>query len=110
MTPVLVVTNSTPTSCPDCGESLSMPLGSKARPGMVVQTCKNYQKCGRAVWSSVPAVAPVVVDDGSRHSRMFQVDAPSRLVAPNRWKRFTDSELATINQRDRKLAAAGGDR
>lgn len=110
MTPVLVVNNTTPTSCPSCGGALSLPTGSKARPGMVVQTCKNYQTCGRAVWSAAPVVTAPVVDDGSRHSRMFQVDAPPRLVAPNRWKRFSDSELAAVNQADRKLAAAGGDR
>jgi hypothetical protein len=110
MTPVLVVSNTTPTHCPDCGGSLSMPLGSKARPGMVVQTCKNYQACGRAVWSATPAVTAPVVDDSSRHGRMFQIDAPPRLVAPNRWKRFTDAELAAVNQQDRKLAASGGDR
>lgn len=110
MTPVLVVTNTTPATCPDCGSALSSPHGSKARPGMVVQTCKNYQACGRAVWSSPPIVTAPVVDDGSRHARMFQVDAPKRLTAPNRWKRFSDSELAAVNQQDRKLAASGGDR
>lgn len=107
----LIAVNTTPTVCPDCGGKLSMPLGSKARPGMVVQTCKSYQTCGRSVWSPVAAVvAEPVIDDGSRHGRMFHVDAPPRLVAPNRWKRFSDSELATVNQQDRKLAAAGGDR
>jgi hypothetical protein len=110
MTPVLVVTNTTPATCPDCGDVLSMPLGSKARPGMAVQTCKNYQACGRAVWSSLPIITAPVIDDGTRHARMFQVDAPPKLVAPDRWKRFSDSELASVNQSDRKLAAAGGDR
>lgn len=114
----LVVVNVTPTTCPDCGGALSMPLGSKARPGMVVQTCKEYQTCGRSVWSPVgaPIVAPVV-DDGSRHARhllpMTSEPPPAPVVAPARWAsvgRMARRELAALNLRDRKLAAAGGDR
>lgn len=98
-------------TCPDCGAPLSMPHVSRTRPDMAVQTCRNYQHCGRPVWSkAADVVTAPVVDDGSRHGRMFLVDAPKTLHAPNRWKRFTDSELFEMNQQDRKLAAAGGER
>ena len=72
----LVAFNTTPSTCPDCGGALSMPLGSKARPGMVVQTCKNYQVCGRAVWSAVGTViTEPVIDDGSRHARFLMPES-----------------------------------
>lgn len=116
MTP-LVAVNRTPTVCPLCGSSLSLPLGSKAKPGMVVQTCKNLQHCGRSVWTEREDVrTEPIVDDGSRHGRMFQIDAPPVLVAPNRWRtpaqiaRLARHELRALNLSDRKLAAAGGDR
>lgn len=114
----LVAVNTTPTVCPDCGGALSHPLGSKARPGMVIQTCKNYQPCGRAVWSAVgePRLAPVV-DDGSRHGRMFlpstSEPAPAPLKTKPNWTsvgRLARRQLAEMNRHDRKLAAAGGDR
>lgn len=113
----LVAVNTTPTVCPDCDSPLSMPIGSKARPGMVVQTCKNYQHCGRAVWSALPVVLAPVVDDGSRHGRMFLPSTsepePAPLNTKPNWTsvgRMARRELAAMNQRDRKLAAAGGDR
>lgn len=124
MTPIPIAVNRTPATCPDCGSALSMPLGSKARPGMVVQTCKNLQHCGRSVWSSAAEiVTEPVVDDGSRHGR-FQLPAtsepaPPAVVAPNRWAsmgrmariaRLSRRELEALNQQDRRLAAAGGDR
>lgn len=115
MSAIPMAINETPTTCPDCGGRLSLPLGSRSRPGQVVQTCKNYQACGRAVWSAAAdVVTEPIVDDGSRHGRMFlpstsEPELP-KVVAPYRWSRFSDAELATVNSGDRKLAAAGGDR
>jgi hypothetical protein len=116
----LVAVNTTPTVCPDCESPLSLPLGSRSRPGMVVQTCKNYQACGRAVWSPAAPAAAADVDDGSRHARhllpVTSEPEPPPVVAPNRWTstrtltRLARRELAVLNHQDRKLAAAGGDR
>lgn len=104
--------NTTPTTCPDCGSALSLPTGSQFRPGMVVQTCKNFETCQRAVWSSGGTVI-TNIDDGRRHARMFQMTAPPRLVATKNWtsvQRLALRELEALNRKDRKLAAAGGDR
>ena len=112
MTPIAV--NTTPTVCPQCGGALSLPYGSRTKPGMVVQTCRNYQHCGESVWSEAPATPPVIAEDLTRHGRMFLPSTsepmPPKVIAPNRWKRFSDSELVTVNQQDRKRAAAGGER
>lgn len=113
----LVAVNSTPTVCPDCNGALSMPMASKARPGMVVQTCKNLQHCGRSVWSEVGTViVEKVVDDGRRHGR-FQLPSPHEpepryRTKPN-WasvRSIAQREINRLIQTDRKVAAAGGDR
>ncbi len=109
----------TPVTCPQCDGPLSMAKpGRGAMAGQVVQMCKTHETCGVTVWSdAVDGPAVPVVDDGSRHARYLlpvtSEPEPPVVVAPNRWTslgRMARRELAALNQQDRKLAAAGGDR
>ena len=106
-------------TCPLCGGPLSLPFpGRRKQAGQVVQHCRNFQSCDYTVWSEAAVVvAPPVVDDGSRHGRFHlpvtSEPEPPVVVAPNRWTpmhRVARRELELMNQQDRKLAAAGGDR
>lgn len=113
---LILVADRPVTRCPDCDGPLSLPIRSR-KPGFVVQTCKNLPRCGKTVRTRVEdVVLEPDVDDGRRHGR-FQLPSPHEpeptySTEPN-WTpigKITPAELDALNLRDRKLAAAGGDR